>query len=114
MLKDSENKDACLLYTSHVSGLQDRIFRPEIIVIEIPVCIEHIRKKIPRNPALSGLRIKDRRIKLPQPRKNFGLAARIFQRKRSRILRTSEDVYKRQGMHFEKSKRRVKLTLLFV
>ena len=74
----------------HVSGLHDRIFRPEIIVIEIPVCIEHIRKKIPRNPALSGLRIKDRRIKLPQPRKNFGLAARIFQRKRSRILRTSE------------------------
>ena len=74
----------------HVSSFHDRVLCPEIMIIEIPVRIEHIRQKIPRNPALSGLRIKDRRIKFPQPRKNFGLAARIFQRKRSRILRASE------------------------
>ena len=74
----------------HISGLHDRIFRPEMIVIEIPVCVEYIRQKIPRNPALPGFRVNDRRIKFAQPWKNFGFAIRVFQCERSRILRTSE------------------------
>ena len=74
----------------HVSGLHNRIFRPEILVIEIPVCIEHIRQKIPWNPAFSRFRVNDRCIKFPQPWKNFGFAACIFQCKRSRIFRTAK------------------------
>ena len=64
--------------------------RQKCLLGSIPVCIEHIRQKIPWNPAFSSLRVQDGCIKFPQPWENLSFTARIFQRKRSRIFCTAK------------------------